>query len=407
MGIFDAIGDAVSAAVDVVGDMAEVAVGVATLDVGGVIDGMSAMVEDVGDTFEAVTEALGPVGSVLEEAVGAIASGGGLGGILNTALDSLGLPDWIGDVAGGVLDFCTGNYVGAVANGLDALEDVAKACGGDEIAGFLKVGSEVTGMFSPGGLGKLGKLGGAGQVGQVLGQVSATVSNIEHSMGAVNALMDGDIVGAGVSILDTFGPGLGELDGVLGPLSKSAGELLGAARDPTSAILGALGGALEDGRLGLDDLAAPFSALANDHFNFVLDDLFGGLSKVAEDAFGESFSADQMEDLFGAMGGAATDFITLGHDFAEGIKAGGMRLDDIPLVDTLLGGVVAALTDAVGFSAEDMARIQDTIQFGADLFGIAAQDPDALSILQDLLSQAPVPSQMLQTILHQGGALRA
>src|SRR5690554_2803756 len=258
MGIFDAIGNAVSAAVDVVGDMAEIAVGVATLDVGGVMDGVGALVQDVGDTFEAVTEALGQIGTVLEEAVGALTSGGGLGGILNSALDSLGLPDWIGDIAGDVLDFCTGNYVGAVANGLDALEDVAKACGGDEIAGFLKVGSEVTGMFSGGGL------GGAGKIGEVLGGVSGTVSNIDKAMGAVDSLMQGDIVGAGTSLLGTFGPGFGELDGVLGPVSDTASELLGAAREPASAILGALGGALEDGKLGFDDLGAPFGALAQE-----------------------------------------------------------------------------------------------------------------------------------------------
>src|SRR5690554_720050 len=401
MGIFDAIGNAVSAAVDVVGDMAEIAVGVATLDVGGVMDGVGALVEDVGDTFEAVTEALGPIGSVLEEAVGALTSGGGLGGILNSALDSLGLPDWIGDIAGGVLDFCTGNYVGAVANGLDALEDVAKACGGDEIAGFLKVGSEVTGMFSAGGL------GGAGKIGEVLGGVSGTVSNIENSMGAVSALMDGDIVGAGTSILDTFGPGLGELDGVLGPLSESACELLGAARDPTSAILGALGGALEDGKLGLDDLGAPFAQLAQDHFNFDPGSLFDGLSGSAAQALGESLSSEQMGGLLESIGSAVTNFVSQAHGLSEAMKAGGPALGDFPLVDTLLGGVLNALANTVGLSSEDMARIQDTIQFGADIFGIAAQDPDALSILEDLLSQAPIPSEMLETILHQGGALRA
>src|SRR5690554_5865217 len=203
MGLLDAIGNACSAVADVVSDVADVAVSVATLDVGGVVDGVGSLVGNLGDTFEAVTDCLGPLGSVVDDAIGALASGGGLGGILNSALDSLGMPDWIGDVAGGVLDFCTGNYVGAVANGLDALEDVAKACGGDEIAGFLKVGSEVTGMFSAGGL------GGAGKIGEVLGGVSGTVSNIENSMGAVSALMDGGIVGAGASILDTSGTGLG------------------------------------------------------------------------------------------------------------------------------------------------------------------------------------------------------
>lgn len=394
MGFFDAVGGAISAAVDVVGDMAEVATSVATLDVGGVMDGMGSLVEDVGDTFEAVTDCLGPLGSVVDEAVGALTSGGGLGGILNSAMDSLGLPDIVGDIAGGVLDFCTGNYVGAVANGLDALEDVASACGGDEIAGFLKAGSEVTGMFS-GGLG-----GGAGKIGEVLGGISGTVSNVENTMGAVGSLMDGDIVGAGTSILDTFGPELGELDSVFGPLSDSASGLLGAARDPTSAILDTLGGALEDGELSLDDLGAPFAELAKNQFNFDPESLFGGLTDIAE----------QQGGLLDAIGGSVTDFVSQASGASELLQTGGAALNgqlDGQLVDTLLGGVVDALANEIGLNPEDMSRIQDQIKFAADLFGVAAQDPDAMGILQDLLSQAPVPGEMLETILHQGGTLRA
>src|SRR5690554_4875026 len=401
MGIFDAIGNAVSAAVDVVGDMAEIAVGVATLDVGGVMDGVGALVQDVGDTFEAVTEALGPIGTVLEEAVGALTSGGGLGGILNSALDSLGLPDWIGDVAGGVLDFCTGNYVGAVANGLDALEDVAKACGGDEIAGFLKAGAGVTGMFS-GGIG-----GDVGKIGEVLGGVSGTISNVENAMDAASSLMDGDLVGAGGALLETFGPQLGELDSVLGPLSDSATEILGAAREPATAILGALGDALEDGNLDFDDLMGPAAQLAKDHLNFDPSVLFKELSDAADSALGPHMLKNPGA-LLESFGGAAASFLSQANKAAEmlqeggGLQVGGMTLQDFPLVDTLLGGVVDGLAEQFGLSAEDLARIQDTINISADLLDIATGDPDGLSILKDLLAQAPVAREKLETILHQG-----
>ncbi|TDP75446.1 hypothetical protein [Bradymonas sediminis] len=405
MGLLDAIGNACSAVADVVSDVADVAVSVATLDVGGVADGLGSLVGNLGDTFEAVTDCLGPLGSVVDDAIGALASGGGLGGILNSALDSLGLPDWIGDVAGGVLDFCTGNYVGAVANGLDALEDVAKACGGDEIAGFLKAGAGVTGMFS-GGIG-----GDVGKIGEVLGGISGTISNVENAMGAASSLMDGDLVGAGGALLETFGPQLGELDSVLGPLSESATEILGAAREPATAILGALGDALEDGKLDFDDLLGPAAQLASEHLNFDPSVLFKGLSDAADSALGPHILKNPGA-LLESFGGAAASFLSQANKAAEmlqggGLQVGGMTLEDFPLVDTLLGGVVDALAEQFGLSTEDLARIQDTIQISADLVNIATSDPDGLSILKDLLAQAPVAREKLETILHQGGTLRA
>lgn len=117
MGLFDAIGDAVSSIADAVTDVAE-AVGLD--DVADVIG--------LDDMFDAVSNL-------------------GVGGWLNDLSDSLGLPDWFGDVAGAVADAMTGNVVGAVANGLDAIEDVALACGEETLAKFLKAGSEITEMF--------------------------------------------------------------------------------------------------------------------------------------------------------------------------------------------------------------------------------------------------------------------
>lgn len=138
--------------------------------------------------------------------------GGSIGTMLNKALDSLGLPDWVGDIAGAAVDFCTGNYVGAVANGLDALEDVARACGGDELAGFLKAGSDITNMFAPTSLGNLGK------VGELASSAKQVTSQIETGLSVVDNLKNGDIAGAASGVLSMFG---GELQGSLGALGNA------------------------------------------------------------------------------------------------------------------------------------------------------------------------------------------
>lgn len=114
-----------------------------------------------------------------------IISSGSLGCMLNTGLDKLGLPDVIGDIAGGVLDFATGNYVGAAANALDACEDLAKACGADDIAGYLKTGAEITSMFSS----------PTGEIGAIVGKVAQGVDVLKTGAETFEAASNGDITG--------------------------------------------------------------------------------------------------------------------------------------------------------------------------------------------------------------------
>lgn len=117
MGLFDAIGSAVSSVADAVTDVADAV-------------GITGIAESIGldSMFDAVSNL-------------------GIGGWLNDLSDSLGLPDWFGDIAGTVADAICGNVVGAVANGLDALEDVAIACGEEKLGGFLKAGSSISELF--------------------------------------------------------------------------------------------------------------------------------------------------------------------------------------------------------------------------------------------------------------------
>ena len=179
-------------------------------------------------------------GGLLDDVMDIVTSGS-FGSMLNTGLDKLGLPDWIGDVAGGALDFCTGNYVGFAANALDAAEDLARACGGDEIAGFLKTAGSVTGMFAGGSA-----LGEAGEA------IATATSLIKSGSGMLEKAGEGDWLGAA-----------GDAFGILSE-SQGWGGALGLEPDTITDLVGIgtrgaeittwLDQSLADGNFGLDDV---------------------------------------------------------------------------------------------------------------------------------------------------------
>jgi hypothetical protein len=254
MGLFSSVKNAVSSAVDTVSSVAS--------SVGEVADGATGGVMGmVGDTFESIGVDLGPLDDIVGEAMGAL-SGGGLGGMLNSALDSLGMPDWMGDVAGGVLDFCSGNMVGAVTNGLDALEDVAAACGGEELAGFLEAGAQVSGMFS-GGAPDVG-----GKAGELIAGAQESIAMLDDTVGVVSDFAGGDILGAGQELLGAFGGDLGPLTSQFGGLADDTiAELERALPQARQMLEGAdfASGSLSnmvDGLLGgvVSDVAAELGA---------------------------------------------------------------------------------------------------------------------------------------------------
>lgn len=111
----------------------------------------------VGDLFSGgktnATEVGGVIGGFMET-VGSLGQFG-LGGQVNNLVDSLGLPDWIGDIGGGVADFMTGNFIGAAANGMDLMGDVVKGAGQliDKIGqsktdGYVEASGQVQGMYN-------------------------------------------------------------------------------------------------------------------------------------------------------------------------------------------------------------------------------------------------------------------
>ncbi|MGM0557748.1 MAG: hypothetical protein ACQEVA_15295 [Myxococcota bacterium] len=118
------------------------------------------LMESIGDLFSGGKPTGSEIGGVIGGFMETVGSLGqmGLGGQVNNLVDSLGLPDWIGDIAGGVADFATGNFVGAAANGMDALGDGVKALGklSDKIGqskteGYAEASGQVSGMYNEGG----------------------------------------------------------------------------------------------------------------------------------------------------------------------------------------------------------------------------------------------------------------
>ncbi len=366
--IGDAIGGAIDAATDVAGDVVD-GVGDAVGDVASDIGGA------VGDTFEAIGDGLGPLGDVVDGAL-EVLSAGSLGTMLNEGLDKLGMPDWIGDIGGGVLDFCTGNFVGAAANGLDALEDVAKACGADELAGFLKAGSNVTGMFAGGGLGKLGK------AGELIDTATDSLEAVDGAMDGIESLMDGDIVGAGQSLLDLTGGDLGPLESVVGELSDDALGLLDEHIPQAKGIIGALGSALADGELGLDDLQNPQIA----------------------DLLGSVIDEDQLAELEG-LAQPVIDFVRDGQNLADelGLDATGIS----SLGQGLVGGVMDFIADQLEAGHPDIEKLGAKGDFIAQLIEMGTADPNALGVLSDLLNQSSALDEVLDTLARHSASLRA
>jgi hypothetical protein len=369
MGLLDSIGSAVSGAVDAVSDVVS--------DVGGAVSDVASGVGGaIGDTFEAIGADLGPLSDLVDGAMEVLSSGS-LGGMLNTALDKLGMPDWIGDIGGGVLDFCTGNMVGAAANGLDALEDVAKACGGDELAGFLKAGSQVTGMFSG------GTKVGMGQVDDLIGTASQSLGAVDDALGGVESLLSGDIVGAGEGLLDLVGGDLGPLEAVVGELSDEAMGLLDQHIPQAKGLLGAIGEALEDGELSVDDLEGQS-----------VEDLFGSLTKDIDPGV--------LEDL----GGPVVDFFKEAQQAVDQLEFDSI-LANAGFPDPLIGGVIGQVCDELGVGHPDIEKLELKRDFASQLIAMATSDPDALGVLRDLLEETTMVSDALDTLSHHGASLRA
>lgn len=115
-------------------------------------------------------------------------------GILVNRLCDLFLPDVVGDLLGTVVDGVTGNVIGAVGNGVDALGDVFELCSDKEwaqMAGMVgdELGAGLATVSSPAGLADLA-LGTAEQVADV---PAMGLADADAEGGGLAVAMDGGV----------------------------------------------------------------------------------------------------------------------------------------------------------------------------------------------------------------------
>lgn len=132
--IKDGVSSAVSGAKDAVSDVADA--------------GTDAIGEGLSSVFDADVFDLGGLGDRIGGAVDLITGQRSLGSIADRALDSLGLPDWAGNLAGAAVDVMTKNPGGAIDRGLEIAGDVAEAANVDGASDFLDTAGDVMGMAS-------------------------------------------------------------------------------------------------------------------------------------------------------------------------------------------------------------------------------------------------------------------
>lgn len=117
MGLFSAIGNAVSSVSDAFSTVVDVVAGENTI-IGG------------------LAEALG-VSDVIEFATS------GPGALLEALCDKLELPEWCGDVAGGIANALSGNVIGLIDDCIDLADNVLAAVGAEDLAGYLESARDI------------------------------------------------------------------------------------------------------------------------------------------------------------------------------------------------------------------------------------------------------------------------
>jgi len=133
----------------------------------------------------------GGIGGLLGD-VFSLVSGGGVGGIANKLMDSLGLPDWMGDVIGCAIDAYMGNIPGAIANGADLAENILEETDSEQLMPFVKMAEGLGGVAS-GDLGSISDLGDVASGAEgVMGMFSGDTEAGAAAMGVLTSVVSGD-----------------------------------------------------------------------------------------------------------------------------------------------------------------------------------------------------------------------
>ncbi|TXD36479.1 hypothetical protein FRC98_11600 [Lujinxingia vulgaris] len=329
------IGKAAASVVDVVGD-----VGGDGIDaLGGLFEGDSVEIggkEDSGGFFDLV-------GDVFKGKMS-------IGSAANSALDGLGLPDWVGDVAGAAVDFGTGNVAGGIENGLKVAGHVAEACGGEEIAGFCRSASDVVGMFYE-------------VAGPIVQKVGLTVAT--GGAGGASLLAGG----GGASLLGGLGSGAGLFANVgqLGGLASQAGSVMEFGRTAMDVINTVKTGA------GLLENIPQLVGMFDGAFD-TLGDLTGGLGE-ANGEVKEALS-QALEQVMREMGDANADVASLGTQIFE--QAHAMLMDRAQSMSS-------GLTDAAQTQLQQVTH--EALETMRGLLDMGGLDQGVLGDVMGLLGQ--------------------
>lgn len=337
-------------------------------------------VSEAKDYFNTDNLSLKGMGKGAWEGIKDVLSGkGGLGHVVDGALDGLGLPDWVGNFAGAAVNFMTMDPGGGAELALKGGAMLAGEAGNEKLENFLSVAGDVTGMATmvgkqvalsvvTGGAGSAGvfaQLGAnAGQLGQAAQWVSKGVEIAGHVDKAINvagAIKDGNILGVGSALFSAFGGNAGvlgdlmgnsEIGGLLGNLFGDGGGLLGNVLEqfgpellnqlPLGDILGQLG-------LGSDSLSG----------------LAGPIVEIGKELVG---MIGQSVDL----PGTALFASQAGQD----------------LIGTLANILSAQVSGALGdLEVTAEAMIQTAAQTTAGMIDVAAHDAGVAMELMELLAQ--------------------
>ncbi|TXD35504.1 hypothetical protein FRC96_10990 [Lujinxingia vulgaris] len=348
------------------------------MNLSSVLSNAADAISDIGKAAGSVMDAVGDVGGDGIDALGGLfesdsveigvkeESGGfldligdvfkgkmSLGSAANEALDGLGLPDWVGDVAGAAVDFGTFNVAGGIENGLKVAGHVAEACGGEEIAGFCRSASDVTGMFYE-------------VAGPIVTKVGLTVAT--GGAGGAGLLAGGG--GAGVlGSLGSLGGGAGMFAnlGQLGGLASQAGSVMEYGRTAMDVVNAVKTGA------GLLENIPQLVGMFDGAFD-TLGDLTGGLGEAngeVKDALGQA-----LEQVMRQMGGARGDVRSLGTQIFE--QAHAMLMDRAQSMSS-------GLTDAAQTQLQQVTH--EALETMRGLLDMGGLDQGVLGDVMGLLGQ--------------------
>lgn len=275
------------------------------------------------DTFKEIGS--GMVGDALNVLKGE----GSVGMIADGALDTMGVPDWAGDLVGAAIDFgMMQNHRGAEQL-LSGGGGIAEALGADGVSDFLGSASDKLGMFnnvadgmamsiglshitggaSLGGLGGIGDaLGGLGGIGDALGGLGGIgdalggLGGIGDALGGLDGLLGhaggmSEHLGTAMDLVQSFsggdlGASAGQLMDLLGNNTDLIASIVDTGVDPE--MIDAITGALGQGSDIMGQILAAYGDNAQDMIGMAPEEILAQAG-IAADAMGEeAIAAAQM-----------------------------------------------------------------------------------------------------------------